>query len=374
MTETNRAVGVSPSAEVPLPAAEVPLPAAEVPLPASVAGFPRFRREIDAALDAHVPRGEPIALLHFPYDGNVGNHMMWVATTEYLRERNHRVVYVSHANNLDLGDLRRVIGRGTILFLGGVTISRLWPRHARAKREVAAAFPKNPLISLPATVLFADDADREEASTIFGDHENVTVMTRDPISGAQARSAFPASVRVMTVPDMALRLAPQPRAGKPLHDIIWLARDDLEGTGGSAPSDVHVFDWPHDLRARMPRTYAFLRISGALSRLRSSRAGSALADFVNPPMVELYRLASEDVLRYGNGILDLGKVLVTDRMHPHVLTALRGQQAVLLPDKYGKNRAVYEHYTREQSTVHWADTPAQGLELARSLVARARDL
>ncbi|HVR18195.1 MAG TPA: polysaccharide pyruvyl transferase family protein [Polyangiaceae bacterium] len=335
-----------------------------------VGRFDHFRREIDALLDTHIPSGRPVALLHFPYDGNVGNHMMWVATTDYLRDRNLPIAYVSHANNLEIRDLARVIGDGPILFLGGVTISRLWPRHARAKRQIAAAFPNNPLISLPATVLFADDADREEARTIFGTHENVTVMTRDPISGAQARDAFPPSVRVVTVPDMALRLAPQPIVHEPVHDVIWLARDDLEGVEGVPPSAVHVFDWPHDLRTHMPKSYALLRFSGVLSRLRSSAAGPVLARAVNPPMASLYRSASQAVLRYGNEILDRGKVLVTDRMHPHVLGALRGQHAVLLPDKFGKNRAVYDHYTREQPTVHWADKPAQALEIARSLVAR----
>lgn len=346
-------------------------PEAENRAESATPGFARFRAQIDALLDVHVPARDPVALLHFPYDGNVGNHMMWVATTDYLRERNVPIAFVAHANNLDLADLARVIGNGPILFLGGVTISRLWPRHAQAKRRIAAAFPKNPLISLPATVLFADDEDREEARTIFGDHEDVTVMTRDPVSGAQARAAFPERVRVVTVPDMALRLPPQSRVSAPIHEVIWLARDDLERVDGFAPREVHVFDWPHDLRRRMPKSYAYLRASGVLSRLRSSAAGGALSRAVNPPMVQLYRSASRSILEYGNRILDTGKVLVTDRMHPHVLTALRGQHAVLLPDKFGKNRAVFDHYTRDFSTVHWADTPAQALELARTLARSA---
>ena len=332
--------------------------------------FAGFRRRIDALLDEHVPRQAPVALLHFPYDGNVGNHMMWVATTDYLRDRNVPIAYVAHTANLDVRDLARVIADGAILFLGGVTISRLWPQHAEAKRRVAAAFPKNPLISLPATVLFADDADREQAATIFGAHENVTVMTRDPVSGGQARAAFPAHIRVVTVPDLALRLAPQARRGRPKHDIIWLARDDIEGVEGAPPNEVHVFDWTQNIRDDVRSGYALLRVSGVFSRLRSSALGTALAPYVNRPIPDLYRLASQRVLDYGNRLLDDGKVLVTDRMHPHVLTALRGQHAVLLPDKFGKNRAVYDHYTRELPTVHWANTPSEGLKLARELVAR----
>jgi pyruvyl transferase EpsO len=40
---------------------------------------------------------------------------------------------------------------------------------------------------------------------------------------------------------------------------------------------------------------------------------------------------------------------------------------VLLPDRFGKNRAVYEYTTSKFSSVHWADTPRQALELARAL-------
>jgi exopolysaccharide biosynthesis predicted pyruvyltransferase EpsI len=330
--------------------------------------FAGYRREIDALLDVHIPRA-PVALLQFPYDGNVGNHMMWVATTDYLRSRNIPIVYAAHGNNFKLQDLARVISDGSILFLGGVTISRLWPRHAEVKREVAAAFPKNPLISLPSTSLFVDEADKEQAGTIFGDHSNVTVMSRDPISCDQARRAFPSNVQVLTVPDMALRLDPQPVLQKPQHDIIWLARDDHEGVGASTPDDVFVFDWTHDLKKQIPRAYTLLRTSGVFSRVRSSAVGPWARGPLNRVIADMYRRIAVEILAYGNRTLDLGKVLVTDRLHPHVLTALRDQHAVLLPDKFGKNRAVYDHYTHKFKKVHFASNPAEALALARSLVA-----
>gem|GEM_PF-1143333 len=344
---------------------------AEVPSsensPSYVDVFADYRRQIDALLDIHIPR-RPAAILQFPYDGNVGNHMMWVATTEYLRSRKIPVVYAANGVNFNLEHLSRVIGNGSILFLGGVTISKLWPRHAEVKREVAERFPNNALISLPATVLFTDSEDSEQASTIFGNHPNVTVMARDPVSCEQARRAFPEHVRVLTVPDMALRLSPQKRQKPPEHNIVWLARDDKEGVGEAVPDDLFVFDWPHDLRKHVPKMYAFLRASGVFSRLRASKAGGALAGIANPPLTEFYRRASLEMLNYGNRMLDLGQVLVTDRLHPHVLTALRDQPAVLLPDKFGKNRAVYEHYTHKFKQVHFAETPKEALALARSLV------
>jgi len=53
-------------------------------LPAEDArAFREFRETIDRRLDEYIPAGEPAALLQFPYDGNVGNHMMWVAAIRW---------------------------------------------------------------------------------------------------------------------------------------------------------------------------------------------------------------------------------------------------------------------------------------------------
>jgi pyruvyl transferase EpsO len=260
--------------------------------------------------------------------------------------------------------MRRAIGNGPILFLGGVTISRLWPHHASNKREVAEQFPDNPIISLPSTVLFVDEADGRAAADMFGNHRNCTLMTRDPVSEAQARKVFPENVRIMTVPDLALRLPLQPRAGTPRFDVLWLARADQEAAGFSPPSGVHVFDWPY-VREGMRRAYYALRVSGVLSKLRLSPLGSPGASLLNARIAAAYRYASVDILRRGNEILDEGRVLVTDRMHPHILAALRGQDVVVLPDKFGKNRAVYENYTKRFPTVFWADSPEQGLAIAK---------
>lgn len=330
--------------------------------------FAAFQAEIDAQLDRLVPRNGPAALLQFPYDCNAGNHMMWVAATDYLESRAIRLAYVAHGNNCDVRALRRAIGGGPILFLGGVTVSRLWPRHAEVKRQIAAAFPDNPLVSLPATMLFVDEQDRQEAGRTFGAHRNVTMMARSPVSEAQGRLAFSPPVRVVTVPDLSLRLPPQPRRRPPQHDVIWLARNDVEGTGFALPDSVYSFDWPADVRS-IRRMYLMLRASGPLSRLRSSALGPAVDWASGPAMAGLYRRASLEALAFGNATLDLGRVLVTDRMHPHVLAALRRQHVVLLPDRFGKNRGVYEHYTRDMETVHWADTPERALSLARDLAA-----
>ena len=321
--------------------------------------FAQQRSMIDAFFDQYIPADRPVALLQFPFDPNVGNYMMWLAISDYLNRKGVRIAYAAHEYNFRLNNMQRAVGDGPILFLGGVSVSRLWPSHAKMKRLVAAACPDNRLISLPSTMLFVDDDDRREAGSMFGDHRDVVMMARDPVSAQSAREAFPESVTVAAIHDSTFRLPPQPRTGDAIHDIIWLARDDHESTGATAPSEVHVFDWSD---VRHAGHFVTDRI---LSRVRIS--APMLSPVVNAQICRSYDTISRYVLERGNRKLDTGKVLVTDRLHPHVLAALRSQPCVLLPDRYGKNRSVYEYSTRHYSSVHWADTPRQALELAREL-------
>ncbi|MBO9127513.1 MULTISPECIES: polysaccharide pyruvyl transferase family protein [unclassified Rhizobium] len=326
----------------------------------------RQRQTIRECLDRYIPESKPVAILQFPFDFNVGNHMMWVAAMDYLKQRNVSIAYTAHGLNFDLQEMIRAVGDGVILFSGGVTISRLWPRHAEIKRIVAQACPNNRLVSLPSTMLFVDDEDRLEARTIFGNHRDVVLLARDPVSAESARDVFPDNVRVEAVHDSALLLPPQQRLIAPKHDVIWLARDDIEGVGSSAPSGVEVFDWTHHdpagMRVLFPGRF--------FSRIR--KLAPALSPIANRHIAGSYDRFSRYMLASGNRRLDTGKVLVTDRMHPHILCTLRSQHSVLLPDRFGKNRAVYEYTSRNHSTVHWADTHGEALDIALAMARRTR--
>jgi pyruvyl transferase EpsO len=339
------------------------------PHDADRAVFARRRASIDATFDRTIGRPRRVALLHYPNDGNAGNHMMWSAITEWLRDRGIRIGYAAHVGNLDLRSLQSSIGGDPILFLGGVTMSRLWPEHGATKRAVAAAFPDNRLVSLTSTMLFIDDDDEAAARGMFGVHRDVTLIARDPLSGEQARRVFGESVKVVVEHDSALRLDPIEPSERPARDVLWLRRDDAEGADLRFPRGVDVFDWPEIWDPMYRRGYFWLRTAGAMSRVRGL-AGGRRVPMLNGAIAGQYRRASNDVVRAAADLLARHRVLVTDRMHPHILGALVGRHVVLLPDRYGKNRAVYEFSTSKLSTVHWADTADDAIELATTLAGK----
>ena len=326
----------------------------------------RQHAQVVAVLDKNIPTGVRIAILQFPWDGNVGCHMMWLAIIDYLRARGQIPSYVANQWDFDVTRMKEAIGDdGVVLFLGGVTVSRLWPGHAAVKRVVASACPGNRLISLPSTMLFVDDEDRIEASTMFGDHPDVIMMARDPVSAASARQVFPAHVSIVTCHDTTFLLAPLPGSRKaPKFDIIWLARGDHETTGARLPDNLEVFDWP-DLDRNCPSAIA------ARASMKLRQYAPIWPGLTNWLVNASYLSVTRDILARAHARLDEGRVLVTDRLHPHILALLRTQPCVLLPDKYGKNRAVWEFSSHAYSTLHWADSPGEALAIARDLASSA---
>ena len=80
-------------------------------------------------------------------------------------------------------------------------------------------------------------------------------------------------------------------------------------------------------------------------------------------------LARERLLR-GCGLLSRGRVVITDRLHGHVLCLLLGIPHVLLENNYGKVRWFSETWTRDCSLACWADSPPEALALAEAMLAR----
>src|SRR5262249_47886968 len=84
-----------------------------------------------------------------------------------------------------------------------------------------------------------------------------------------------------------------------------------------------------------------------------------------------YDPLAEERLARGCGILSGGRVVVTDRLHGHVLCLVLGVPHVLLDNSYGKVRGFYETWTAGCPLPRWAAPPAGALDQARALAATA---
>jgi len=147
--------------------------------------------------------------------------------------------------------------------------------------------------------------------------------------------------------------------------VVWLTRADKESPGVShaePPPGVHPIDWlndDHTLLWRLNRRIGHMLRSRP--RLRVMLQG-ALSRTYAP-------LARERVER-GHRMLGSGKVVITNRLHAHILCLMLGVPHVVLDNSYGKVRGFYETWTHVSPLVEWGANEPEAFARALAILAR----
>jgi exopolysaccharide biosynthesis predicted pyruvyltransferase EpsI len=310
---------------------------------------------IDRALRPLLAPGSRCALLDFPNYANVGDNAIWLGELAYLRRSGVEIVYRSDQVAYSRKQLAARIGDGTILLSGGGNFGDLWPAHQWFREEVVSAFPDRRIVQLPQTIRFTEQSNLDRARRVFARHPDVTILVRDERSRAVDLGA-----EVTLCPDMAFALGPLERPCEPTTEILCLLRGDHES---AIESDIVNTDWPDDEAARGPRPPFVLT---AARRLHEALAPQVAQRRVSDRWLASvdHRLARARVAR-GLRTLSQGRVVVTDRLHGHILSLLLGIPHVLLDTRQGKLRGFYETWTQGNELAYWANSIEEALQLAQ---------
>jgi exopolysaccharide biosynthesis predicted pyruvyltransferase EpsI len=71
-------------------------------------------------------------------------------------------------------------------------------------------------------------------------------------------------------------------------------------------------------------------------------------------------------------VLSTGRVVVSDRLHGHILSELAGVPHVLLNNSYGKNISYFETWSRPSRLCRLAHGPVHAWELAQEVLEEVR--
>lgn len=319
-----------------------------------------LEQRIGDVLKPLVPPKKKCALLDFPNHGNVGDSAIWLGEKAFLRSINASVVYTSDRSTYSKAKLAKRLRGGSILLHGGGNLGDIWPASQRFREQIISEFLDTQIIQLPQTIYFKEKANLERARSIFNNHRDLILLVRDVRSLEIARNEFRAHSYLC--PDMAFMLRDLPRTEPPQSKIVWLARTDMESSGYSCPKaepDVYQADWRRD-----PRSLVF-RANNFLTR-HSRRKTPVLRGFARSISCAYDALARHR-LRRGCTILSKGQVVVTDRLHGHIISVLLGIPNVLLDNSYGKVKSFYETWTKSCDITVWAESLEEALDAGRSL-------
>lgn len=313
-----------------------------------------LRAAIHAVLDPLLAPASRVALLDFPAHSNVGDSAIWLGTLAYLRAIGKPVCYTCDSRTYSREHLAARLGDGVILLHGGGNLGDLWEIPQRFRERVVRDFPDRPIIQLPQTMHFRDPAALARARAVFDAHPRLTLVLRDRRSVALARESFRAPTAL--APDMAFALGPLSVPAPASRPVLWLARTDHERAGDAGPPLADTVDWLAEPPTPAIRLERWLRTRVA-ERPRSERV-------LRSPLSRLADRVARQRLRRGCTLLRTGRVVITDRLHAHILSLLLGIPSVVLDNNYGKVRQFYETWTCGSPLARWAESPAHALEVA----------
>lgn len=321
--------------------------------------------EAIAALSFVIPAGNVCALLDHPDHPNVGDSAIWLGERSFLRKNRNRVAYSCCVHTFNESALRRAMPRGIVLVHGGGNFGTLWPRHQELRERIFERLTDYRVVQLPQTIRYEDDTALRRTARLIAAHPDVHVLVRDVTSLEIARAELGAKASLC--PDAAFLLAGQLRRDPPVVDCFVLARTDKErAVDGLARAfersglSVETADWLdepigllHQLRDRFK--YA-------------SRRPLASSRWFQFALLALWdRLAHERTQR-GCRLLSRGRLVITDRLHAHILSTLLGIPHIVLDNSYGKLSHFIETWAKNNPLCHTAASLEQARELAQRLL------
>ncbi len=328
-----------------------------------------LRAHAKTVLADHAGTSRRLAYVNYPNHGNAGDPALWLGGLQLLEELGHRIVYQCEPGTYDVAALRAA-DPDAIVINGGGNLGDRYPRQQKGREAVLSDCPDIPTLQLPQSIHFSDLNALARMQRLVADHHDLTLLVRDQVSLERAERWFDAPV--VRCPDLAFALAPRSRADTARCEVLWLARGDKEAAGYRPDVeglDAEVTDWLGTI-ADEPAWSRAHRWARTLNRRLTPKvaAGGAAARRWGPVLTATYRpLAAARVLR-GMRILARGHVVVTDRLHGHVLCLLQGIEHVVLDNADGKVRALYEADTHPASIAHLADDAEQARRIVDQLL------
>lgn len=333
-----------------------------------------MRTQLKHCISKWLPSGVPVALMDFPAYSNVGDSAIWWGQHQLISALGNKVAVSVDRYSYDPRQFRRRFREGVILLPGGGNFGDLWKDHQMFREHVLRNYRDYPIVQMPQSLHFDSQAALDSAAAAVRRHPQITLLWRDAGSCERASETFDAPSELS--PDAAIALTGLNRT-RPTKDVLWLDRKDQERLPGamplSLPGSVLVTDWlADDPPPELKKNNWHIRFR--LQRfLKENRTLFQPMMRILSPLTSRYHLraAQQNVIR-GCQLLSQGRVVVTNRLHGHILCLLLDIPHVVLDNSTGKLSAfieTWESIPRE----YVARTPADAFRIAQDLKGEEQD-
>lgn len=301
-----------------------------------------MQAEARKVLDVIIPAEANIILLDYPNYSNVGDSLIWLGEIAYLKSRGLKINYVGDIENYNKNNLSELINKNSIILMqGGGNFGSLWEEVHEFRLRVIRDFPNVKMIQLPQTIHFEDVGKIKETADAIHLQGNYTFLARSKQTYDLAKKYFDAEIHLC--PDMAFFIGYISPKLNPYLDRFILSRDDIE-KGYDAFSDETQFN--QNLNYEVADWMEASRYERFLHRLEMHSGWlRKIIDPNNLILLQLWNHLSRVRMRRGIKLLSSGRVVLTDRLHGHILSILIGKPHIVVDNSYGKISDFYQTWT-----------------------------
>jgi pyruvyl transferase EpsO len=316
--------------------------------------------------------GRDVAILDFPNHSNCGDSAIWRGEVALAEALGCRVVYRCETGTYRREDVARLPSSTAVLLHGGGNFGDLWPHFHAFRERVVQDFPNRRIVQMPQSIHFQDPAALKRTQQIIGAHPDFVLVVRDHQSRRFAEENF--DCQVMLSPDMAFMLGAQRPPAPPVQDVFTLARTDHEALGEALgpvaeAAGLQPVDWGRPRPAAHTPEGFLIRMNLGLARSPQPLRSLGLLERRHG---WTYEHLAEGHVQRGLAFLARGRVVLTDRLHAHLLAELLGIPHVAVDSGYGKIRSYHETWLADSPLAHLETDGRTAVRLAREL-ADAQD-
>ena len=281
---------------------------------------------------------------------NYGDSAITVGELMALNRLGIELIYYCNIHTCgNLSEAKKAINKTSepvvILSSGGGNFCN-WKEECSLRAQLVKTFRNHEVLVFPQSVDFRNQEEMEKNAEAMNINPNITYLFRDHKSyDIIVKSGLFKYKRAILCPDAAVQIGIQTFSFEPTHDVLWLKRRDKEKFFKELPLfpanvSVLVSDWIP------PGNNSF--ISQKISMLERS--------YIR--------------LIHGFRFLSRGKVVVTDRLHGHILSVLLNKPNVLLDNSYQKLKTYHAAWTPGLSNVLVATDVNEAVEKAQELLLK----
>ena len=295
-------------------------------------------------------KGYKYAMLFGLYtDENKGDPAIGLGEIMFLRRMNVELVFHCEQSkckeNLDTAILisKRYSRNDLVIFLQGGGDMAQWHNKDSARARVIKYFRKFKIILFPQSIYLRPAPESwfnlEFCKRAYSSHPRLTLLFRDTPSLYKARELFP-NTRSLLVPDMAYQIGSVSRTMAPTHDIVWIRRKDHE------TPDILVPRVPDGIRMSVLDLVHWFTHTGDVMK--------------------------NQFLMTHNGFtfLQRGRVVITDRLHGHIMCILLDIPHVIIDSKTKKISNHYITWAQNLDNVKIAKTGHEAVQMAIEMLQR----